>query len=89
MTRERYQERIIRDPDIMAGKPVVRGTRIPAELVLQHLEENPDLEDLLAAFPRLTEEDGKACLAYARAAVEAGCPPQTRRKAIGPHMARV
>jgi len=65
----RYRNRIIQDPEIMVGKPVVKGTRIPVELVLQQLEENPDLSDLFAAFPRLTIEDVKACLAYARAAV--------------------
>jgi uncharacterized protein (DUF433 family) len=67
MARERaaYRERIIRDPDIMVGKPVVRGTRIPVERVIQHLAENPDLDDLFAAFPHLTIEDVKACLAYA------------------------
>ncbi|MDO8669845.1 MAG: DUF433 domain-containing protein [Dehalococcoidia bacterium] len=58
---------MVEDPEIMVGKPVVKGTRIPVELVLQHLEENPDLEDLFAAFPRLTMEDVKACLAFARA----------------------
>lgn len=68
--RLRYQDRIVQDPKVMVGKPVVRGTRIPVELVLQHLEENPDLEDLFAAFPRLTLADVKACLAYARQAVE-------------------
>lgn len=69
MTKEqlRYQERITQDPNIMVGKPVVKGTRIPVELVLQHLEETPDLEDLFAAFPNLTMEDVKACFAYARA----------------------
>ncbi len=61
-----YLDRIIHDPKIMVGKPVVQGTRIPVELVLQHLEENPDLEDLFAAYPELTLEDVKACLAYAR-----------------------
>lgn len=71
MTRGRpdYLDRIVKDPKILAGKPTVRGTRIPVELVLQHLEENPDLGDLFAAFPRLTKEDVKACLAYARKAV--------------------
>ncbi len=68
--REAYQERIVRDPNVMVGKPIVKGTRIPVELVLQHLEENPDLEDLFAAFPRLTREDVRACLAYARAVLE-------------------
>jgi uncharacterized protein (DUF433 family) len=47
----------------MAGKPVVAGTRIPVERVLRHLEEN-DRADLFAAFPELTEEDVRACLAF-------------------------
>ncbi len=64
-----YQDRIIEDPKIMVGKPVVKGTRIPVERVLQHLEEN-DRADLFAAFPELTEDDVRACLAYARAAIE-------------------
>lgn len=68
--RRALLERITRDPTIMVGKPVVKGTRIPVTLVLQHLEERFDLEDLFAAFPRLTLEDVQACLAYARAAVE-------------------
>jgi uncharacterized protein (DUF433 family) len=59
--------RISQDPEIMVGKPVVRGTRIPVERVLAHLEEN-DKADLFEAFPELTEEDVRACLAYARLA---------------------
>ena len=72
MTKEAttYQDRIIRDPDILAGKPVVKGTRIPVELVLAHLAENPDLADLFAAYPRLTLEDVKACLEYAERLVK-------------------
>jgi uncharacterized protein (DUF433 family) len=54
----------------MVGKPVVRGTRIPVERVLAHLVNNPDLQDLFAAYPELTAEDVKACLAYAHAVVE-------------------
>lgn len=65
-----YQERIISDPGILAGKPIVRGTRIPVELVLNHLAQNPDLTDLFAAYPRLTMDDVRACLAYAQALVE-------------------
>jgi uncharacterized protein (DUF433 family) len=65
-----YQERIVTNPGILAGKPVVRGTRIPVELVLDHLAQNPDLADLFAAYPRLTINDVKACLAYAHALVE-------------------
>jgi uncharacterized protein (DUF433 family) len=62
-------ERIAIDPDVMVGKPVVRGTRIPVDLVLGFLSANPDLGELLQAYPHLTVEDVKACLAYARAAV--------------------
>ncbi len=54
----------------MVGKPVVRGTRIPVERVLQHLEETMDIEDLFLAYPRLTVEDVRACLGYARIALE-------------------
>lgn len=64
-----YDDRIVQDPKIMVGKPIVKGTRIPVERVLWHLEEN-DRVDLFAAFPELTEEDVKACLAYARIVVE-------------------
>lgn len=55
---------IIVDPKILAGKPVVKGTRVPVELVLKKLAINPDLKDLFAAYPRLTVDDVKACLNY-------------------------
>lgn len=64
-----YRERISRDPEVMAGKPVVKGTRIPVERILAHLAET-SMHDLFEAFPELTEEDVRACLAYARQAVE-------------------
>ncbi len=62
-------ERISIDPKVMVGKPVVRGTRIPVARVIQHLEEN-DWSDVFRAFPELVEDDVRACLAYARAALE-------------------
>lgn len=64
-----YMNRIMTNPKVMVGKPVVKGTRIPVERVLAHLEEN-DRKDIFEAFPELTEDDIKACLAYARAALE-------------------
>jgi uncharacterized protein (DUF433 family) len=76
--QQNYKARITTNPAVMVGKPVVKGTRIPVELVLAHLAENPDLTDLFAAYPELTVEDVKACLAYAYRAVEekrAGTPP--------------
>jgi uncharacterized protein (DUF433 family) len=58
-------ERIVTNPEVMVGKSVVKGTRIPVETVLAHLVATPDVEDLLQAYPRLTVDDVKACLAYA------------------------
>lgn len=62
--------RIVRAPNIMAGKPVVKGTRIPVALVLGQLARNPDLQELFAAYPHLTVADVQACLAYAHDLVE-------------------
>lgn len=76
------EERIVRDPDILTGKPVVRGTRIPVELVLAKLAADPDLGALFTDYPRLTVEDVQACLAYARAAVER--QPKARRRPARP-----
>src|SRR4051812_29624605 len=64
-----YQERIIADPRILAGRPVVRGTRIAVGLVLEELAQNPDVDELLFAHPDLTRTDVQACLAYAKAMV--------------------
>ena len=61
-----YLDRIVVDPKIMLGKPTVRGTRIPVELVLEQLSYDLDPRELFAAYPRLTAEDVKACVAYAR-----------------------
>lgn len=61
--------RIAIDPDVMVGKPVVRGTRIPVERVLAYLELH-DRDDVQEAFPELTELDVQACICWARAAVE-------------------
>ena len=59
-------DRIVVDPKIMLGKPTVRGTRIPFELVLEQLSDELDPGELFAAYPRLTEDDVKACIAYAQ-----------------------
>ena len=72
MTNERmlYDGHITADPTIMVGKPVIKGTRIPVELVLEELAHNPAVDELLAAHPGLTTDDVKACLAYATAMVK-------------------
>jgi uncharacterized protein (DUF433 family) len=68
-THPAHGDRIVIDPAILAGKPIIRGTRIAVELVLAHLAEDPDVQDLLVAYPHLSLEDVKACLAYASALV--------------------
>lgn len=57
--------RIIVDPKILTGKPVVRGTRISVELVVELLAAGWSHEQILANYPHLSEEDIRACLAYA------------------------
>lgn len=63
-TKAELLERIVVDPKILVGKPTVRGTRISVELVLSHLAENLDPNELYAAYPRLTADDIRACLFY-------------------------
>lgn len=58
-------ERVEINPKVMLGKPVIRGTRIPVELILRKLAEGSREEDLLDAYPRLTREDVRAAIAYA------------------------
>jgi uncharacterized protein (DUF433 family) len=70
--QDRVTERIVKDPTVLLGKPTVRGTRIPVDLVLEHLAYNPGLADLFAAYPRLTVDDVKACFAYASRSVRRG-----------------
>ena len=57
--------RIEMDPSVMLGKPVVRNTRIPVELLLRKLADGATVEDLLDAYPRLVKQDIQACLKYA------------------------
>lgn len=58
-------ERIEINPEIMAGKPVIRGTRVPVELVLRKLGAGMTPETILADHPRLTIDDIRAAQAFA------------------------
>jgi uncharacterized protein (DUF433 family) len=62
-------DRIEIDPSVMLGKPVVKNTRIPVELVLRKLAQGATIADLIDAYPKLVEADVRACLAYAADAV--------------------
>jgi uncharacterized protein (DUF433 family) len=57
--------RIISDPIVCGGEPIVKGTRIPVHIILSHLAAGDTHETILRNFPRLTEDDIKACLEYA------------------------
>ncbi len=62
MTRSK---RIEVNPKIMLGKPVIRGTRVPVELILRKLGEGASEADLLDAYPHLKRADIQAALSYA------------------------
>ena len=67
---EMLLNRIGINPKIMVGKPVIKGTRIPAELILKMLSQGMSVEEILQEYPHLTREDIQACLAYAAQALE-------------------
>ena len=58
-------DRVEINPAVMLGKPVIRGTRIPVELIIRKLGEGATEDDLLDAYPRLTRGDIQAALLYA------------------------
>ena len=58
-------DRIETNPEVMLGKPVIRGTRITVELLLRKLSEGATEAEVLDAYPHLTSEDLKAAIAYA------------------------
>jgi len=60
-----WNERIVVDPNILTGKPLVRGTRISVELVVGLLAAGWSHAQVLASYPHLSEEDIRACLSYA------------------------
>lgn len=62
-----WAERIVIDPAILVGKPVVRGTRLSVELIIGRMASGWSEADLLRSYPSLQREDLLACLAYASA----------------------
>ena len=65
-----WPERITVDPTILVGKPIVKGTRIAVELVVDLLAHGCSEEEIVADYPQLTREDIRACLAYASAMLQ-------------------
>ena len=62
---------IVSNPAVMMGKPVIVGTRIPVELILEKMAAGETIDDLLEAHPRLTREAIQAALAFAAEALRA------------------
>jgi len=60
-----WRERITVDPDVLVGKPIVRGTRISVEFVVDLLGRGWTQEEILREYDHLAPEDIQACLAYA------------------------
>jgi uncharacterized protein (DUF433 family) len=60
-----WQERITVDPNVLVGKPIVKGTRISVEFVIDLLARGWTTEQILKEYDHLTAEDIQACLAYA------------------------
>ena len=60
-----WQDRIVVDPGVLAGKPIVKGTRLAVEFIIDLLAQGWDEEEILSNYPGLTREDIQACLAYA------------------------
>jgi uncharacterized protein (DUF433 family) len=65
MSDEEPLNRIMVDPKVMVGKPVIRGTRLTVELVLNLLAHGATVEELLDDHPKICREDVRACVLYA------------------------
>lgn len=66
-----WQERIVIDPGILVGKPVIKGTRLAVEFIIDLLAQGWSEAKILRNYPGLTHEDIHACLAYAGAILKA------------------
>lgn len=65
-----WRERIIVDPQVLVGKPVIKGTRLAVEFIIELLAQNWTEAEILRNYPGLTHEDIRACLAYASHALK-------------------
>ena len=59
-----WRKHIHSDPGILGGKPVIRGTRISVELVLEYLSEGGSFAEIIDGYPSLTEDDIRAAIAF-------------------------
>lgn len=66
-----WQDQIIIDPNILVGKPVIKGTRLAVEFIIELLAQGWAEADILKNYPGITRNDILACLAYASALLHA------------------
>lgn len=59
-----WKEHITVDPDILVGKPIIKGTRISVELIMDRLADNWIMEQILKSYPRVTRDDVLAAIAF-------------------------
>jgi uncharacterized protein (DUF433 family) len=65
MKEERLLRRVVTDPKIMLGKPIIKGSRLPVEIIVEKIAYGATAADLKKDYPFLTEDDIKAALLYA------------------------
>lgn len=70
MTDQELLQRIIINPKVMVGKPVIQGTRLTVEYVLNLLAHGATVEEILEEYPGLTQEDIRACILFATKSLE-------------------
>ena len=66
----RWQDRITIDPAVLVGKPVIRGTRLAVEFIVELLADGWSEAEILRNYPGISSEDIRACLAYAAARLQ-------------------
>ena len=66
-----WKDRIVVDPNVLVGKPVIKGTRLAVEFVVELLAQGWSEDDIQRNYHGLTREDIQACLAYASAVLHA------------------
>jgi uncharacterized protein (DUF433 family) len=69
MTHPASSVQIITDPAILGGKPIIAGTRISVQLILEKVRDGWSIDDLLDDYPQLTRDQVSAALAYAASAM--------------------
>jgi len=69
-----YSQRIIRDPAVCGGSPIIKGTRVMVRTILASLAEGVSIGQILEDFPSLTEDDVRAVVAFAAASAEEDLP---------------